>query len=106
MKCSEGRSNAVETRFNTISEKKTFPECITSLLLLGNSQASDTQRVTVLVLAAPTNREIGASAPNDQFLQAVSYNAVSSIVEQCDTTAQSWDNRTYTVNANPAGAHN
>lgn len=85
MKSFEGRSNAVATKFNSISQTTKLLECTTSLLLLANAQVSDTQCVTVLAAGAPNDQEIGASAPNDRFFQAVSYNAVSSVVKQGDT---------------------
>lgn len=70
MKGFEERFNAVTTKLNAISQTTKLPEFVTSLLLLANAKVSDTQRVTVLPTADPKNRKIGASAPNDQFLQA------------------------------------
>lgn len=79
---------AVATKLNSILQTTKLPECITSLLLLANAHISDTQRVMVLAAAASNDPEIGSNTSNDQFLLAVSYNIVSSIVRQCDSISE------------------
>lgn len=85
MKTSENRFNALGRKLHSTGQTTKLPECITSLLLPANAQIIGTQHVIVLDAAATYNTDIATNAPNDQFLQAVSYNAVSAVAKHCDS---------------------
>lgn len=89
MKIFESRFNAQVAKFNSISDTTKLPECITALMLLSNSAINDVQRVSVMAAAAPSASNLNAQSSNDQFLAAVTYTFVSSVIKQCDKAAHS-----------------
>lgn len=85
MKGFELRFSANVAKFNAISASTKLPDCLTALMLISNSDISDSQRVSVLAAAASSSAvEDVATATNEQFLKSISYSAVASVVKQCE----------------------
>ena len=80
----ETRFSAAVTKFNSFSNTTNLPQCITELLLLNNSSIEHSQRVSALSAAAPSGTLFSDQAINDDFLEVVTYNQVSSIFKQCE----------------------
>ncbi len=89
MKSFEQRFAACVSKFNAISETTRLPECLTALMLLSNAVVEDSQRVSVLAAASPNEPQLGQQATNDQFLSAVTYQSVASVIKQCDNNHSS-----------------
>lgn len=53
-------------------------------MLLSNSKAEDSQQVSILAAAGPSTEDLGDDPTNDEFLGAVTYESVSSVIRQCD----------------------
>lgn len=102
MKNFESRFSAQVAKFNSISTTTKLPECITALMLLSNSAIDDTQRVSVLAAAAPSDDNLNAQSTNDQFLSAITYQSVSSVIRQCDQSSAASENLN-ALNASSAG---
>ena len=88
MKNFESRFSAQVAKFNSISDTTKLPECITALMLLSNSAIDDTQRISVMAAAAPSDQHLNGQSTNDQFLSAITYQSVASVVKQCDKSSQ------------------
>ena len=88
MKNFEPRFSAQVAKFNSISSTSKLPECITALMLLSNSAIEDSQRVSVMAAAAPSNQNLSSNSSNDEFLSAITYQSVSSVINQCDKSSQ------------------
>ena len=56
-------------------------------MLLSNALVNDSQRVSILAAASPSENVVGPQATNDQFLSAVTYNSIASVVKQCDASS-------------------
>lgn len=69
-------------KFNAMSETTKLPEYLTALLLLSNSAINGNQRISVLAAAAPADIPLDGVATNDQFLAAVTFQSVASVVKQ------------------------
>lgn len=102
MKNFESRFSAQVAKFNSISTTTKLPECITALMLLSNSAIDDSQRVSVLAAAAPSGDSLDAQSTNDQFLSAITYQSVSSVIKQCDKSPSATGN-VNALNASSAG---
>lgn len=87
MKNFESRFAAQAAKFNPISNTTKLPEFITALMLLSNSGCDDSQRVTVLAAASPSNSNLTPQSTNDEFLKAVTYPSVASVIKQCDKSS-------------------
>lgn len=83
----ESRFSAQVARFNSISTTTKLPECITALMFLSNSAIDDSQRVSVMAAAAPSDENLNAQSTNEQFLGAITYQSVSSVIKQCDKSS-------------------
>ncbi len=88
MKNFESRFSAHVAKFNSISTTTKLPECITALMLLANSAIDDNQRISVMAATAPSDATFTAQSTNDEFLAAITYNSVASVIKQCDKTSQ------------------
>ena len=86
MKNFESRFSAQVAKFNSISATTRLPECITALMLLSNSAIDDSQRVSVMAAAAPSDESLNSQSSNDAFLSSITYQSVSSVIKQCDKT--------------------
>lgn len=84
MKNFESRLSAQVAKINSISATTKPPECLTALMLLSNLSIEDAQLVSVMAAASPSEADLGNQSTNDQFLAAVTYNSVASIIKKCD----------------------
>lgn len=82
MKAFEARFSTQIVKFNSISTTTKIPECLRALLIWPNSYADDLQRVSKLAAAAPSMHELGDNATRDDFLEAVTYELISSVIRQ------------------------
>lgn len=96
----ESRFPAQVAKFNSISQTTKLPECLTALMLLSNSNIDDAQRVSVLASASSSDSELNAQSTNDEFLNAITYQSVASVIKQCDH-----QNTNDNLMANSAQAH-
>ena len=86
----ESRFNANVTKFNAASEATKLPEAITAFMLLSNSNIDNTQRVSVLA-ATSNNENIDENATTSDYIKAISYEKVASVLRQCDHGKQEID---------------
>lgn len=49
----------------------------------------DEQRVSVIAAASPLHENLNAQSSNDQYLSAVTYSSLASVIKQCDKAARS-----------------
>ena len=89
MKNFESRISAQVAKFNSISATTKLPECITALMLLANSAIDDNQRVSVMAANAPSNSCLNGQLSSDEFLAAITYNSVASVIRQCERSTPS-----------------
>lgn len=80
----ENRFAAQVAKFNSNGTCTQLPESLTALMLLANASVDNSQRVAVLAAAAPTDSSFTNQSSNDEFMKAVSYSSVSSVLRQCD----------------------
>ena len=88
MKKFEFRFPAQVAKFNSTSSTTKIPECITALMLLSNSAIYDLQRVSVMAAATTSNENLTSDSTNYEFLGAFTYQSVSLVIKQCDTSSQ------------------
>eukprot|EP00171_Calliarthron_tuberculosum_P005351 IDg5351t1 len=55
-------------------------------MLLANSAVDSSQKIAVLAAAAPSNINEQATTTTSDYLQAVSYYSVASVLRQCDNS--------------------
>ena len=61
-----------------------LPESLKALMLIANASIDNTQRVSVLAAASPTGPDLDSQSTNAEFMKAVSYQSVSSVLRQCN----------------------
>lgn len=105
MKKFESRFSAQVAKFNSISNTTKLPDCLTALMLLSNASIDDAQRVSILAAASLSDENLGAQSSNDQYLSAVTYSSVASVIKQCDKSARS-PTTNGTLNASSGGFGN
>lgn len=84
LKAFELRFSAAVTKFNSLSETTKLPQCITALMLLSHANIEQSARVSVLAAAAPSTADFDDNSTNDDFLEAVTYKQLASVVKQCE----------------------
>ena len=82
----ESRFEATVSKFNSHSDSSKIPESLTALMLLANSNVDSGQRISVLAAVSPTADT--ENATTDDFLKAISYESVASVLRQCDRAKQ------------------
>ena len=87
----KSRFYAQVAKFNSISKTTKSPECITALMLMSDSLIDDTQRVSVMAAAAPASANINGISTNYEFLAAITYSTVTSVIKECDKSSSSTD---------------
>lgn len=84
LKSFEARLLVSVAKVNFFSMTSKLPLCITALMLLNNSSAEYSRRVSALSAATPTCTTFSAQSSNNDFLKVLTYSHVSSIVNQCE----------------------
>lgn len=84
LKTFETRFSAAVTKFNSLSNITRLPQCITALMLLSNASIEHSQRVSALAAAAPNGTVFTDQSSNDDYLKAVTYRQLASVVKQCE----------------------
>lgn len=79
-------------KLNSVSTTTNLTECFTALMLLSISAVDGTRRVSVLAAAARSSKSLNAPCTSDQFLGAIIYQSVSSVIRQCDQSSVAWEN--------------
>lgn len=80
----ESRFEAKVSKFNSQSENLKLPEALVTFVLLANCNLDGSQRVSILAAAAPYHEELSPDATNEEFLSSIRYDALASVVRQCD----------------------
>lgn len=83
------RFSAAVTKFNFLSETTKIIEGITALMLLSNSGIEQSQKVSFLAAAAPANLSLSKLCSKNDFLKAVTYHQLVSVVKQCERASSS-----------------
>ena len=78
----ESRFEAQVSKFNAHSDTSKIPASLTAFMLLANSNVDSSQRISVLAAAAPSSDNTGSTT--EEFLKAISYDSVASVLRQCD----------------------
>lgn len=71
------------SKFNSNSSSSKLPEALTAIILLAGSAVDNWHRFSVLA-AVSNGTSLDASATTDEYLAAVSYEKVASVLRQCD----------------------
>ena len=79
----ESRFLAQVSRLNSTSTSSKLPEALRAFMLLANSSVDNGQRISVLA-AASNGTSIDSNASTDEYLNAVQYEKVASVLRQCD----------------------
>lgn len=61
-----------------------LPQCITALTLLSNAAIEHSQCVACLNAAAPNSPILSEKSSNDEFMSAVTYRQLASVVKQSE----------------------
>ena len=104
LKSFELRFSAAVTKFNSLSTTTKLPQCITALMLLSNANVDQTSRVSVLAASAPSTDDFNDNSTNDDFLAAVTYKQLASVVKQCERASVNPAAYNETLTASSAGA--
>lgn len=80
----ESRFAAQISKFNAHASSCVLPEAMTALMFLANSAIDNNQLISVLAAAAPNESNLGDTPTTDDYLKAVKYESVSSVLRQCD----------------------
>lgn len=80
----ETRFSAAFTKLNSFSNTTRLPQGITALMLLSNASIEHSRRTSALAAAAPNGTVFSDQSSNDDFLDAVTYKQLSSVVNQCE----------------------
>lgn len=84
----ETRFEAQLTRFNA-HKSMLIPDALIALMLLGNSNVDNNQRVSILVAVVSNVTETEDTDPNvENMLSAVKYSNVASVLRQCERKRQ------------------
>ena len=100
----ESRFTANVSKFNSHSTSFVLIEAIAAFMLLANSGVDSNQRVSVLAAATPHSAQFKNGATTSDFLEAVSYDTVASVLRQCDKMKSSESSQSYTVTASSTQA--
>lgn len=104
LKTFETRFSAAVTKFNSLSNTTKLPQCITALMLLSNASIEQSQRVSVLAAVASSGQNFSEQSTNDEFLNAVTYKQLASMVKQCERSSSTLSSTTTSLSASAAGA--
>lgn len=82
----KSRFAAAVSRFNTHAKSCELPEALTAFMLLANSDINSSQRISVLAAATSQDTNDLDSSSTDDYLKPVKYNAIASVLRQCEKT--------------------
>eukprot|EP00171_Calliarthron_tuberculosum_P017605 IDg17605t1 len=100
----ESRFEAQVSKFNAHSESNHLPDSLTAFMLLANPSVDNGERISVLAAAAPSSITTEDACTSD-YLSAVTYNSVASVLRQCDTASSYEHNTSNSMRAHSANAH-
>lgn len=72
------------SKFNSHGKSCEIAESLTAFMLLANAGVDSNQRISVLAAATPHETQFTGESTTDDFLKAVSYDTVASVLRQCD----------------------
>ena len=85
----ESRFEAQLSKFNALGSSVSLPESMSALVLLANSRVDSSQRISILAAAAPKESKLSSTASIDDYVRAVKYEAIASVLRQCDDSSSS-----------------
>lgn len=80
----ETRFEAQLSKFNALGSSVSLPESMSALVLLANSKVDSSQRISILAAASPKESKLLSTASIDDYVKAVKYEAIASVLRQCD----------------------
>lgn len=80
----EMRFSAQLSRLNGIACHAAISDTMSALMLLANASAGAGQRVSILAAASPFSDAVEQTSTTDSMLELVHYDAVATVVRQCD----------------------
>lgn len=81
----EQRFEAQVAKFNCHSSKEPMlPDSLIAFVLMANANIDGNQRVSIHAAASPKNTSLNSSSTTSEFLKSLTYEAVSSVIRQCD----------------------
>eukprot|EP00178_Gracilaria_changii_P016470 TRINITY_DN4728_c0_g1_i1.p1 TRINITY_DN4728_c0_g1~~TRINITY_DN4728_c0_g1_i1.p1 ORF type:complete len:805 (-),score=91.02 TRINITY_DN4728_c0_g1_i1:529-2943(-) len=78
-------------------------DAVTAFTLLANADIDPTQRISVLANSAPTTKDFSDTSTTDDYLKAVSYSSIASVLRQCERSPASLS-RSSALSSNAANA--
>lgn len=79
----ESRFEAQLSKFNPLGSSVSLPKSISALVLLANLKVDSSQRISILAAAAPKESNLSTRASIEDYVKAVKYEAISSLLRQC-----------------------
>ena len=80
----ESRFQAQVSRLNAHGSEARLSDALVAFALLANADVDNNQRVSVLANGAPRDSALTATSTTNEYLKAVSYDAIASVLRQCD----------------------
>ena len=100
----ESRFSATVSKFNAHASSCVLPESLMAFMLLANSALDTTQRVSVLAAASPSEVQSSDATTTEDYLKAVSYESVATVLRQCDKSKGEAESLQRTVIANSSAS--
>lgn len=80
----ESRFNDQLHRFKSLWRKDVLSESVSGLFLLNSSQVDNAQRISIMAAASPALPAFTSRSSTEEFIEAVSYKSVASVILLCD----------------------
>eukprot|EP00178_Gracilaria_changii_P001339 TRINITY_DN1187_c0_g1_i12.p1 TRINITY_DN1187_c0_g1~~TRINITY_DN1187_c0_g1_i12.p1 ORF type:complete len:348 (-),score=40.05 TRINITY_DN1187_c0_g1_i12:1053-2096(-) len=85
----ESRFQAQMSKLHAHGSEVKLSEAVLAFALLANAYVDATQRISVLANSAPTSSDFKNTSTTNDFLKAVSYSSISSVLRQCERAPSS-----------------
>lgn len=83
----EGRFDALLSRLTCRGSSVASSDAMAALLLLPNSNVDGSQRIAILAAVAPKSIGLCPWSSTDEFIEAVKYESIATVLRQCDCNA-------------------
>lgn len=94
----EARFEAQLSRFHAHSNSCFLPDALTAFMLLANANVDTSQRISVLAASSPRDTSKDAEFTTESYLNKVHYEAIASVLRQCDRTKGDVDDNSVSAN--------
>jgi len=85
----EQQFEALSAKFNSHSDETKLPEALLAFMMMANANLDSNQKISVLAASTPKNSDLTDTSTTTQFLSAVSYDSIASVIRQCEPSKSS-----------------